>query len=80
LNLTNYRSINALAETINGLYNTEVIRHQGLWRSIEALEFATLEWVEWYNNRRLMGAIGNVPPAELETAYYDEMAGSALAA
>lgn len=58
---------NALAETINGLYKTEVIRHQGPWRDLEAVEFATLEWVEWFNNRRLMEPIGNVPPAELET-------------
>ena len=71
---------NALAETINGLYKTEVIRHQGPWRSIEAVEFATLEWVDWYNNRRLMESIGNVPPAELGTGYYDEIAGSAIAA
>jgi putative transposase len=71
---------NALAETINGLYKTEVIRHQGPWRGIEAVEFATLEWVDWFNNRRLMEPIGNVPPAELETEYYDQMTGSAIAA
>ncbi|MGK0170909.1 MAG: putative transposase [Gammaproteobacteria bacterium] len=71
---------NALAETINGLYKTEVIRHQGLWRRIEAVEFTTLEWVDWYNNRRLMESIGDVPPAELETEYSDELAGSAIAA
>ena len=70
----------ALAETINGLYKTEVIRHQGPWRSIEAVEFATLEWVDWFNNRRLMESIGNVPPAELETEYYDQMARSAKVA
>ena len=71
---------NALAETINGLYKTEVIRHQGPWKGIDAVEFATLEWVDWLNNRRLMESIGNVPPAELETEYYDQMAGSAIAA
>ncbi|MDE0874932.1 MAG: IS3 family transposase [Acidimicrobiales bacterium] len=71
---------NALAETINGLYKTEVIRHQGPWRNIESVEFATLEWVDWFNNRRLMEPIGNVPPAELETEYYEQITGSALAA
>lgn len=71
---------NALAETINGLYKTEVIRHQGPWRDLEAVEFATLEWVEWFNNRRLMEPIGNVPPAELETEYYEQITGSAMAA
>jgi len=63
---------NALAETINGLYKTEVIRQQGPWRGIEAVEFATLEWVDWFNNRRLMESIGNVPPAELESDYYEQ--------
>lgn len=63
---------NALAETINGLYKTELIRQKGPWRGIEAVEFATLEWVDWYNNRRLMEAIGNVPPAELETECYEQ--------
>ena len=63
---------NALAETINGLYKTELIRQKGPWRGIEAVEFATLEWVDWYNNRRLMEAFGNVPPAELETEYYEQ--------
>ena len=61
---------NALAETINGLYKTEVIRHRGPWRSIEEVEFATLEWVDWFNNRRLLDTIGYVPPAEFETAYH----------
>jgi len=61
---------NAMAETINGLYKTEVIRHRGPWRSIEEVEFATLEWVDWFNNRRLLDAIGYVPPAEFEKAYY----------
>ena len=49
---------NALAETINGLYKTEVIRHRGPWRSIDEVEFATLEWVDWFNNRRLLESIG----------------------
>jgi putative transposase len=63
---------NALAETINGLYKAELIRQKGPWRNIEAVEFATLEWVDWYNNRRLMESIGNVPPAELESEYYEQ--------
>jgi transposase InsO family protein len=61
---------NALAETINGLYKTEVIRKRGPWRSFEAVEFATLEWVDWFNNRRLLEPIGNVPPAEAEARFY----------
>jgi len=59
---------NALAETINGLYKTEVIRHCGPWRTLEAVEFATPEWVDWFNNRRLLEPIGNIPPAEFEEA------------
>src|SRR5690606_24007687 len=61
---------NALAETINGLYKTEVIHRRGPWRSFEAVEFATLEWVDWFNNRRLLEPIGNIPPAEAEERYY----------
>ncbi len=61
---------NALAETINGLYKTEVIRRRGPWRGLEDVEFATLEWVDWFNNRRLLEPIGNVPPVEYEQAYY----------
>jgi len=60
----------ALAETINGLYKTEVIRRRGPWRSMEAVECATLEWVDWFNNRRLLEPIGNIPPAEAEARYY----------
>ena len=63
---------NALAETINGLYKAELIRQKGPWRGIESVEVATLKWVDWYNNRRLMESIGNVPPAELETEYYEQ--------
>ena len=59
---------NALAETINGLYKAEVIHRRGPWRSFEAVEFATLEWVDWFNNRRLLEPIGNIPPAEAEAA------------
>jgi len=71
---------NALAETIIGLYKTEVIRQRGPWRTLEAVEFATLEWVDWFNHRRLLEPIGNVPPAELEEAYYRQMEESAMAA
>jgi putative transposase len=61
---------NALAETINGLYKAEVIHRRGTWRSFEAVEYATLEWVDWFNNRRLLEPIGNIPPAEAEQRYY----------
>jgi putative transposase len=64
---------NALAETINGLYKAEVIHRCGPWRSFEAVEFATLEWVDWFNNRRLLEPIGNIPPAEAEEQYYAMM-------
>ncbi len=71
---------NALAETINGLYKTEVIRRRGPWRSLEAVEFATLEWVDWYNNHRLLEPIGNIPPAEAEERFYAEIRETTLAA
>ena len=71
---------NALAETINGLYETEVIRHRGPWRNIDEVEFVTLEWVDWFNNRRLLEPIGNIPPAEFEMAYYRQLKESANAA
>jgi putative transposase len=61
---------NALAETINGLYKAEVIHRRGPWRSFEAVEFATLEWVDWFNHRRILEPIGNIPPAEAEEQYY----------
>jgi transposase InsO family protein len=61
---------NALAETIIGLYKTEIIHRRGPWRHLEAVEYATLEWVDWFNHRRLLEPIGNVPPAELEATYY----------
>jgi transposase InsO family protein len=61
---------NALAETINGLYKAEVIHRRGPWKSIAAVEFATLEWVDWFNHRRLLGPIGNIPPAEAEKRYF----------
>ncbi len=71
---------NALAETIIGLYKTEVIRRRGPWRNIDAVEYATLEWVEWFNHRRLLEPIGHVPPAQLEQAYYRQIEESAMAA
>ena len=71
---------NALAETINGLYKTEVIRRRGPWRTLEAVEFATLEWVDWFNNRRLLEPIGGIPPAEAEARYYAQIEGAAMAA
>lgn len=61
---------NALAETINGLFKAEVIHRRGPWRNFEAVEYATLEWVDWLNNRRLLEPIGNIPPAEAETNFY----------
>jgi transposase InsO family protein len=71
---------NALAETINGLYKTEVIRNRSPWRNIDDVEFATLEWVDWFNNRRLLEPIGNIPPAEFEMAYYRQLVESVDAA
>ena len=71
---------NALAETVIGLYKTEVIRHRGPWRHLEAVEFATLEWIDWFNHRRLLESIGDIPPAEKERAYYHQATESALAA
>ena len=69
---------NALAETINGLYKTEVIRRNGPWRNLEEVEFATLEWVDWFNNRRLLEPIGNIPPVELEALYYERQEAPAM--
>ena len=71
---------NALAETINGLYKAEVIRRNGPWRNLEEVEFATLEWVDWFNNRRLFGPIGNIPPAEFEALYDGTQKAPAIAA
>ena len=70
----------ALAETINGLYKAEIIHRRGPWRSLEAVEFATLEWVDWFNNRRLLEPIGNIPPAEAEERYYAMLEQPAMAA
>ncbi len=70
---------NALAETINGLYKAEVI-HRRSWQNREAVELATLEWVDWFNNRRLLEPIGSMPPAEAEAIYYQQLTESAQAA
>ncbi|WP_300020163.1 IS3 family transposase [uncultured Roseobacter sp.] len=71
---------NALAETINGLFKAEVIHRRGPWRSFDAVEYATLEWVDWFNNRRLLEPIGNIPPAEAEADFYAAMERSDMAA
>jgi len=71
---------NALAETINGLYKAEVIHRRAPWRSLEAVEYATLEWVDWFNNRRLLEPIGNIPPAEAEDNFYAALERSDMAA
>jgi len=71
---------NALAESVNALYKTEVIRRRGPWRSLEGVEFATLEWVDWFNNRRLLEPIGNIPPVEFEQAYYRHQDAPAMVA
>jgi putative transposase len=65
---------NALAETINGLYKAEVIHQRGPWKSREAVELATLEWVAWFNHHRLLAPIGYIPPAEAEANYYRQLA------
>jgi putative transposase len=71
---------NALAESIIGLFKSEVIHHRGPWRNLEQVEYATLEWVDWFNSRRLLEPIGNIPPAEFELMYYRQQEESATAA
>ena len=71
---------NAPAETINGLYKAEVVHRRGPWRTFEAVEFATLEWVDWFNNRRLLEPIGFIPPAEAEERYFAMLNDPAMAA
>lgn len=71
---------NALAETIIGLYKTELIRKRGPWRNPDAVEYATLEWVDWFNHRRLLSSNCDRPPAEVEAEYYEVIDGSRLAA
>jgi len=75
-----YQNDNALAETIIGLYKTELIHRRGPWRNVESVEFATLEWVHWFNHRRFLEPIGNVPPAELEAAYHQSTSQLPMAA
>lgn len=65
---------NALAETVIGLFKTEVIRKQGPWRGLEDVEFAALMWVDWFNNRRLLEPIGDIPPREFEEMWYSSQA------
>jgi putative transposase len=65
---------NALAETINGLYKTELIRPRGPWRTADAVEYATAEWVDWFNHRRLYEYCGDIPPVEAENHYYAQTA------
>jgi putative transposase len=71
---------NALAETVIGLFKTEVIRRLGPWRSVEAVELAALTWIDWFNRRRLLEPIGFVPPVEAEAAFYNQPAGTSMAA
>ena len=71
---------NALAETVNGLYKAELIHRRGPWKSLEAVEYATLEWVDWFNNRRLLGPIGNITPAEAEKRYHIALNNQKMAA
>ena len=71
---------NALAETVNGLYKTELIYRQGPWRTFEQLELATAAWVSWWNERRLHEACGYVPPAEFEGSYYRRLGEASSAA
>ena len=71
---------NALVETIIGLYKTELIRQRGPWKNIDDVEYATLEWINWFKHRRLFQPIGDVPPAEFEMAYYRQQDESAMAA
>jgi transposase InsO family protein len=69
---------NALAESVIGLFKTEVIRRRGPWKNLERVERATLEWVDWFNNRRLLEPIGNIPPAEFEQAHFDGIESQAM--
>ena len=71
---------NAMAESINGLFKTEVIRNLGPWKGVDDVEFATLDWVDWFNNRRLLEPIGNIPPSEFEMLYFHQLNESAIVA
>ena len=70
---------NALAEAVNGLYKAELIRKRGSWRSLEQVELATAEWVDWWNHRRLHSAIGDMPPADFEALYHHQRAANEAA-
>ena len=71
---------NALAESTIGLYKTELIRRRGPWRTLDDVEIATLEWVDWFNNRRLHSELGDVPPAEREAEFYRQQMVATLVA
>ncbi len=71
---------NALAETIIGLYKAEVIHRRGPWRQLDEVEYATLEWGDWFNHRRLLTSLGNLPPAEMELMYDRQQEESAITA
>ncbi|OLT17730.1 hypothetical protein BJF80_16320 [Serinicoccus sp. CUA-874] len=68
--MTIYRSINAAAEALNSLFKAELIRNRGPWKGVNDVQIAVAEWVDWYNNRRLHGELGHVPPTEYETNHY----------
>ncbi len=78
--MTEHRSINALAESFNGLYKAELIRHRGPWRGLDDVEYATLEYVDWFNHRRLHGELGMLPPAEFEALQASQLTPPLLAA
>ena len=65
---------NALAEAVNRLYKSELIRAQGPWRTVDDVELATLAWADWFNNTRLHGTLGDIPPVEFEAAHYPQLA------
>jgi putative transposase len=65
---------NALAESVNGLYKTELIRRRGPWRDVEAVELATLQWIHWFNTQRLHSTLGDIPPEEFEATTYSQQA------
>ena len=74
-----YRSVNALAESFNGLYKAELIRHRGPWRRLDDVEYATLGYVDWFNHRHLHGELGMIPPAEFEATFVQQPATPLLA-
>ena len=70
---------NALAESVIGLFKTEVIKKRAPWKTVDEVELATARWVEWWNHRRLLGPVGDIPPAEFETAYHAQQTASVVA-